>query len=104
MSELVQDVCQKFRLEAENKGLQLFTSISTQPAFISADIGLVHRVLENLIENAAPESIFVYWNLMVPRRMSVNSDLLIHNETKSEELSKIDKGFFYSNFIVDVKR
>ena len=52
MSELVQDVCQKFRLEAENKGLQLSTAISTQPTFVSADIGLIQRVLENLIENA----------------------------------------------------
>lgn len=52
MTELVQDVCQKFRLEAENKGIQLSTAISTQSAFVSADIGLIQRVLENLIENA----------------------------------------------------
>ncbi len=52
MSELVQDVCQKFRLEAEKKGLQLSTAITTQPTFVSADIGLIQRVLENLIENA----------------------------------------------------
>ncbi|MFO7603748.1 MAG: ATP-binding protein [Gammaproteobacteria bacterium] len=52
MSELVQDVCQKFRLEAENKNLQLTTHLSTEPGFVSADIGLIQRVLENLIENA----------------------------------------------------
>lgn len=52
MSELLQDVCQKFRLEAEKKGLQLSTAISTQPTFVSADIGLIQRVVENLIENA----------------------------------------------------
>jgi len=52
MGELVQDVCQKFRLEAEKKGLQLSSVISTHPSFVSADIGLIQRVLENLIENA----------------------------------------------------
>jgi signal transduction histidine kinase len=52
MSELVQDVCQKFRLDAEKKGLHFTTGISSTPAFVSADIGLIQRVLENLIENA----------------------------------------------------
>ena len=52
ISELVQDVCQKFHLQAEKKGLSLSTSISNQPAFVRADIGLIQRVLENLIENA----------------------------------------------------
>jgi len=52
MSELIQDVTQKFELVAKNKKLQLSTLIPEQPAFVSADIGLIQRVLENLIENA----------------------------------------------------
>ena len=52
MSELIQDVTQKFQLEAKNKNLHLSTQIPEQPAFVSADIGLIQRVLENLIENA----------------------------------------------------
>ena len=52
MSELIQDVSQKFQLEAQGKNLQLSTHIPAQPAFVSADIGLIQRVLENLIENA----------------------------------------------------
>lgn len=52
MSELIQDVTQKFQLEAKNKNLQLSAHIPEQAAFVSADIGLIQRVLENLIENA----------------------------------------------------
>ncbi|HEB58611.1 MAG TPA: HAMP domain-containing sensor histidine kinase [Gammaproteobacteria bacterium] len=52
MSELAQDVSQKFRLAAREKGLELHMEIPPQPAFVSADIGLIQRVLENLIENA----------------------------------------------------
>lgn len=52
MSELVQDVTQKFQLEAKSKHLELSTYLPGQPAFVSADIGLIQRVLENLIENA----------------------------------------------------
>jgi len=52
MSELVQDVTQKFQLEARSKKLELTTHLPGEPAFVSADIGLIQRVLENLIENA----------------------------------------------------
>ncbi|MEJ2399365.1 MAG: ATP-binding protein, partial [Gammaproteobacteria bacterium] len=52
MSELIQDVSQKFQLHAQEKNLVLTTHIPAQPAFVSADIGLIQRVLENLIENA----------------------------------------------------
>ncbi len=52
MSELIHDVTHKFQLEAKEKNLQLETSIPEEPAFVSADIGLIQRVLENLIENA----------------------------------------------------
>jgi signal transduction histidine kinase len=52
MSELVQDVSQKFQLNARNKHIKLNAEIPKQPALVSADISLIQRVLENLIENA----------------------------------------------------
>lgn len=52
MSELAQDVSQKFKLHAKNKGIKLETKIPEIPVFVSADIGLIQRVLENLIDNA----------------------------------------------------
>ena len=52
MSELAQDVSQKFKLKAKNKGIKLEIKIPEIPAFVSADIGLIQRVLENLLDNA----------------------------------------------------
>lgn len=52
MSELAHDVSQKFRLNAKNKGITLETKIPKRPVFVSADIGLIQRVLENLLDNA----------------------------------------------------
>lgn len=52
MSELAQDVSQKFKLNAKNKGITLETTIPKRPVFVSADIGLIQRVLENLLDNA----------------------------------------------------
>ncbi len=52
LAELVQDVAQKFELEAERHGLRLETEIPAGAAFVTGDIALIERVLENLIENA----------------------------------------------------
>lgn len=50
--ELVQDVVQKFQLNAEKRGLRLEHHWSDAVPAVRADIGLIERVLENLIENA----------------------------------------------------
>ena len=52
MSELAHDVSQKFKLKAKSKGITLEAKIPEVPAFVSADIGLIQRVLENLLDNA----------------------------------------------------
>ena len=52
LGELVQDVVQQLRLAAERKRIGLHTHLSEDLPFVSADIGLIERVLKNLIENA----------------------------------------------------
>ncbi len=52
LGELVQDVTQKFQLAAEKRRILLQTDFSADLPFAWADIGLIERVLENLIENA----------------------------------------------------
>jgi len=52
LAELVQDVSQKLKLETEKKGLRLELDIPNDAPFVSGDIALIARVLENLIENA----------------------------------------------------
>ena len=52
LSELVQDVVQKFQLMASGKQIALWTNCAQNLPFVNADIGMIERVLENLIENA----------------------------------------------------
>lgn len=52
LAELMQDVAQKYALVAENEGVRLETELSRSRSFVLADISLIERVLENLIENA----------------------------------------------------
>ena len=52
LPELVQDVVQDFQLSAQEKGVKLHASVSERVPFVRADIRLIERVLQNLIENA----------------------------------------------------
>ena len=52
LGDLVQDVVQKYRLAAQCKGVRLELEGAWDLPFVRADIGLIERVLENLIDNA----------------------------------------------------
>jgi signal transduction histidine kinase len=52
LGELVQDVVQKYQLPAEQKGIQLQSNFGEDLPSAYGDIGLIQRVLENLIDNA----------------------------------------------------
>jgi signal transduction histidine kinase len=52
VSELLQDVRQQYALDAENRGIRLALEVERDLPFVGGDIGLIERVLENLLENA----------------------------------------------------
>lgn len=52
LAELLQDITQEFELEATRKNIALEVSGNPQQALVYADIGLMQRVLENLLRNA----------------------------------------------------
>ena len=52
LAELLQDVCQEFELEADQKNISITMDQSPAKVLVHADIALVQRVLENLLRNA----------------------------------------------------
>ena len=52
VSELIQDVVQKFELDAHRRQLAIRAQVEGDLPFVTADIALVERVLQNLIDNA----------------------------------------------------
>ena len=52
LAELVQDVVQKFQLMAHKKQQLLQAQLADDLPFVWADIGLIERVLDNLLQNA----------------------------------------------------
>lgn len=52
LPELAQDVVQKFELKARQRGIKLTMGFDPDCPYARADIAMIERVLENLIENA----------------------------------------------------
>lgn len=52
LSELMQDVAQKFELAATQKEVRIDAHFLTDVPLVIGDIGLIERVLDNLVENA----------------------------------------------------
>ena len=52
LTELSQDVLQKYQLPASEKSIDLVTDFNPEIPFVLGDIGYIERVMENLIQNA----------------------------------------------------
>lgn len=52
LSDLIQDVFQKFELQAQERHTQLLATLPPGAALVTADLGMIERVLTNLIDNA----------------------------------------------------
>lgn len=52
IAELVHDIANKYRLISQKKGVNINTIVSKNIPIVNADISLIDRVLQNLIDNA----------------------------------------------------
>jgi signal transduction histidine kinase len=52
VGELVQDIAQKYSLPATDQGVSIQAELEGELCWISADVGLIERALENLLDNA----------------------------------------------------
>lgn len=80
-----------------------FNALNLSDIFEYMDVDTFKSVtsdFENLAETGARGA---YWNLMVERKMSQVNSKWIYQQKLSTELHEIDNGFFYSDFILEVK-
>ncbi len=79
-----------------------FHSMNLSNIFEYMDSTLFSKTAKQLVDATEPGGRLAYWNLMVPRRISsVFKEQTIYDENLSKQLSAIDKGFFYNQFIID---
>lgn len=81
LAELCQDIAQKFKLKLENKSIALVLDTNNNHHWVYADIALIERVLENLIENAIRYT---------PKQGKI--ELLLTDTDKSVTMSVVDNG------------
>lgn len=83
LAELIQDVLQKYELRARDAGVQLDVRLDARVPFVYANIGLIERVLENLLDNALHHT---------PKGGSVNLVLVPGKDTVMVRLSDTGSG------------
>ena len=81
--ELLQDVAQKFQLQAEQKQVRLDLDFPEALPYVSGDIGLIERVLENLIGNALTHT---------PAQGSIHLRVTVDGDEASIEVADTGRG------------
>lgn len=78
-----------------------FDAMNLSNIFEYLDNETFSKVATDLINGSNPDAKLAYWNLMVPRKISTINTKANYQKEVSQNLSQKDKGFFYSQFIVD---
>lgn len=103
VSELLQDVYQKFELTAHSHQIQLLADIQPGLPLIAADVSMIERVLTNLLDNAVrhtPDHGSIHVRLWLSSEM-----LMIEvNDSGSGIPSELKEGLFIRPSILNVSR
>ena len=86
MADLLQDVSQKYKLMAQERNIILTSHLSSRMPMVNADIAMMERVLQNLIDNAlkyTPQNGFVNINMN-----EQNDQIEIKIENSGEGIAK----------------
>lgn len=79
-----------------------FNYMNLSNIFEYMDDSLFYNTSKTISENLEKGGRIAYWNLMVPRRISeILSEEIEYKKELSEQLSAIDRGFFYNQFIIE---
>jgi S-adenosylmethionine-diacylglycerol 3-amino-3-carboxypropyl transferase len=91
---LAEQACEKFGY---------FDAFNLSNIFEYMDESTFSTVVNGLNEMGNPKARYAYWNLMVPRSLSNVVEGMVYQKELSDRLSATDKGFFYSQFLVNKK-
>jgi len=79
-----------------------FHCMNLSDIFEYMDADLFRETARTLVAGTEKDGRLGYWNLMVPRRISqILPESAEYLQTESEQLTAVDKGFFYKGFIID---
>ena len=101
ISELVYDIVNKYRIFSQKKGINLITVIDKNVPLVEADISLINRVLQNLIDNAIKfcndgDSISIEINPKEPEKVEIKV-IDSGQGIKSEDLPNVFQRYYKGN-------
>ncbi len=80
-----------------------FQSMNLSNIFEYMDAELFKNVARGLVDGLTPGGRMVYWNLMVPRKISRLFPVMELKQDEINKASAIDKGFFYHSIVIEEK-
>lgn len=82
-----------------------FHSMNLSNIFEYMNKEVFEQTAVDLADSLEKDGRMAYWNLMVPRRLSAAvPETLMYLENLSTELTAVDNGFFYQQYLIDQKR
>lgn len=78
-----------------------FDKFNLSNIFEYMDEDVFEKVGEDLLKGAKEEAKFAYWNLMIPRELSLATENFQRDVNRDKDLSKKDKCFFYRQFVTE---
>lgn len=81
-----------------------FDGMNISNIFEYMDGPLFRKVAAQLEQGLSRGGLFVYWNLMVRRRMADHLPSLVSEDVLAAALKERDRGFFYGNLVIEKKR
>jgi signal transduction histidine kinase len=93
INELLQDASQKYNMLADKKNVELYTNIDRELPMVYADISLIDRVIQNLVDNAIKYTPEKGWIKLVVHQENGNVQIDVENSGEGIPEKDIDSIF-----------
>ena len=96
IAELVQDIWQKNKMIAENKNINITFNFPVDHPLVSADIGMMERVIQNLLENAIK---FTSENgKIIIKLTNLSNEVLLEIQDSGQGICKEDLPYIFDRY------
>jgi signal transduction histidine kinase len=93
INELLQDASQKYNMLADKKNVELYTNIDRELPMVYADISLIDRVIQNLVDNAIKYTPEKGWIKLAVHQENGNVQIDVENSGEGIPEKDIDSIF-----------
>lgn len=97
ISELISDICNKYQLLANSKNITLHTDLSKDIPPVFADVSLIERVMQNLIDNALKFTPYG-GNIVIKTKLGKDNDVVVSIVDDGNGISEKDQEQIFTRY------